>query len=207
MRSNNATDTDGIVTLAQVEDFVKNNFKTTDTYAYAIDDVTGRLVLAPTSQANVNSDAIVASSLQTLVDYDTTGVTLRSGSTAIKRDFITTGDTIVLQTNGTTNVTISEDNLKIKASLASTDLNLSLGNNAANGAKGVDVTLLDVTSGQGANVDVTGNSADNTILGNSGDNRLSGGDGSDHLEGGAGNDTLNGGAGADELLGGTGNDI
>src|SRR5262249_11262311 len=95
---------------------------------------------------------------------------------------------------GAINSAIRVDNLTVKATPHSTDLNLTLATQFADGSAiangGVhNVTLSDYAAGQGASVDVTGNGLDNVIVGNSGINVLIGGGGNDTLDGGAGIDT------------------
>jgi Ca2+-binding RTX toxin-like protein len=105
------------------------------------------------------------------------------------------------------------DNLTVKATAHSTDLNLTLATHLVDGTViaggGVHhVTLADYAPGHGSNVDVTGNGVDNVITGNSGDNVITGGLGADILNGGAGNDTFRYvlGEGLDEIDGGAGSD-
>jgi len=146
-------------------------------------------------------DQYVASSLDVLNTYQTTGVVLGSGA-PIRRNAITDGDTVVLKTVGETTATIHDENLTIRAAEGSDGLTLNLAEapitptdtrtTAVN-----DITLADYAPGEGADVDVNGNGLDNVITGNSGDNRLSGGGGTDTLIGGGGNDVIDGGAGGD----------
>ena len=96
--------------------------------------------------------------------------------------------------SGAVTSAVMVDNLTIKATQHSVDLNLTLATTFADGSPisgGVNtVTLADYASGLGANVDVTGNTLGNTITGNSGNNILDGGTGSNFLTGGSGNDTF-----------------
>ncbi|WP_269780315.1 hypothetical protein [Methylobacterium sp. Leaf118] len=205
VRTNNGTDGSGIVTLADIRDFIDANLSGDgQTYAYVLEDGTGQLRLTPTSASNVNADALLASSLGVLTAYQTTGLTVGTG-TPIRRDTITDNDTVVVRTNGATDVTLYDENLTIRALAGSDDLNLSLSGSAfvggtAGHTKAVaNVTLADYATGLGASVDVTGNSLANTITGNSGDNALSGADGNDTLKGGRGNDTIDGGGGTGDV--------
>jgi Ca2+-binding RTX toxin-like protein len=103
------------------------------------------------------------------------------------------GDTIVISSpNGQDDQQILVDQLLVKATSTTTDLNLTLGTELPDGTpvSVQSVTLLDYATGLGANVDVKGNGLDNTIVGNSGDNTLRGEGGADQLTGGAGSDVL-----------------
>lgn len=123
-----------------------------------------------------------------------------------KRDYIHTGDTLVVQSgdSGTMNSAIMVDDLTVRATAHSGDLNLTMADVYADGsviAGGVNtLTLADYASGLGANVDVTGNGLANTITGNSGNNTLDGAGGDDILIGGGGNDVLIGGTGIDTAV-------
>ena len=122
-----------------------------------------------------------------------------------QRDYIHGGNTIIVQSGDTDSVDsqIMVDNLTIKATAHSSDLDLTLATLYADGSAipgGVhDVTLADYDGPghHGANVDVTGNGLANHIVGNSGANTLDGAGGNDTLEGGRGNDSLAGGSGTD----------
>jgi hypothetical protein len=204
VRTHYGTDPNGLLTVAYAEDFIANNLSGDgETWAYVLEDGGNiRLIPVGTSQS---SDAYIGSSLEVLNTYQTTGVTIGSNSPT-KRDTISDNDTIVVQTDGVTNVTLHDDNLTIRAREGSGGLNLTLADAAFAGAptgftKAVlSVTLADHSTGQGANVGVTGNGLNNTIVGNSGANELRGGGGDDVLNGRGGNDALIGGAGADTAL-------
>jgi VCBS repeat-containing protein len=92
------------------------------------------------------------------------------------------GDTIIEQANGGIDTVESS----ISYSLDGTNLE--------------NLTLLNASTGQVANLDGTGSSADNLLIGNADSNTLAGLDGNDTLIGGAGNDTLLGGAGNDRYV-------
>ncbi len=123
-----------------------------------------------------------------------------------QRAYILSGDTVVVQSGdiGTLSSAVMVDNLTIKASQHSTDLNLTLATTFADGsaiAGGVmQVTLADYATGLGANVDVTGNGLGNTITGNSGNNNLFGFGSDDTLRGNGGNDFIDGGANGDTVI-------
>ncbi len=118
-------------------------------------------------------------------------------------------DTVVTQSVGTTNEDVLVENLTVKATATSTDLNLTLETTLVDGTPiaggGVhNITLADYAIGLGANVDVTGNALDNVITGNSGNNTLDGAGGFDTLKGGAGADQLKGGEIGESYTGATG---
>jgi Ca2+-binding RTX toxin-like protein len=69
-----------------------------------------------------------------------------------------------------------------------------------------NLTLMDVTTGVGDDLNGEGSDGANVIIGNSGDNLINGGIGNDTLEGRGGDDDLVGGTGIDSLKGGAGND-
>ncbi len=191
-------------TVSQVNQILATNGDNNTTYAYVIDPASG---LLRTDDPFIGGSPvathrfIVANSIDTLnLALDTTPDAVFGG----QRGYIHSGDTVVVQSGdtGTVNSAIMVENLTVKATAHSTDLNLTLATQFADGSaianSGVhNVTLADYASGQGANVDVTGNGLDNVIIGNSGSNTLTGG---------AGNDTLSGGAGVDTMVGGNGND-
>jgi VCBS repeat-containing protein len=135
---------------------------------------------------------------------DTLNLSLDSTADAVfgttPRNYERAGDTVVIQSGdtGTVNSNIMVENLTVRATAHSADLNLTLAtqyaDNSAIPAGGVhNVNLADYAVGQGADVDVTGNALDNVIVGNSGNNSLNGGAGDDTLTGGKGNDVLTGG--------------
>ncbi len=177
-------------TASQIAQIVADNTDATTTYAYALDG-SGNPDLGT---RDIGSGPFhiyaVANSIATLnLGLDTTPDAVFGG----QRDYLHDGDTVVTQSVGTTNEDILVDNLTVKASSTSTDLNLTLGTQLVDGTPiaggGVhNITLADYAPGHGANVDVTGNALDNVITGNSGDNVLTGGGGADTLVGGAGDD-------------------
>jgi Ca2+-binding RTX toxin-like protein len=194
-------------TVSQVDQILVANGDNNTTYAYVIDPSSGLLRTddpfiggSPTATHRF----IVANSVDTLnLALDTTPDAVFGG----QRGYIHDGDTLVVQSGdtGTVNSAIMAENLTVKATAHSTDLNLTLATQLANGSAiangGVhNVTLADYAAGQGANVDVTGNGLDNIITGNSGNNTLTGGAGADTLKGGGGNDAIDGGAGDDTIL-------
>jgi RTX calcium-binding nonapeptide repeat (4 copies)/FG-GAP-like repeat len=181
-------------TVSQVDQILAANGDNNTTYAYVIDPSTGLLRTDdPDLGGGTTHRFIVANSIATLnLALDTTADTVFSG----QRGYIHDGDTVVVQsgTTGSVNSAIMVDNLTVKATPHSTDLNLTLATQFADGSAiangGVhNVTLADYAAGQGASVDVTGNGLDNVITGNSGFNVLTGGGGNDTLDGGAGIDT------------------
>jgi Ca2+-binding RTX toxin-like protein len=181
-------------TVSQVDQILAANGDNNTTYAYVIDPSTGLLRTDdPDLGGGTTHRFIVANSIATLnLALDTTPDAVFSG----QRGYIHNGDTVVVQSGatGTVNSAIMVDNLTVKATAHSTDLNLTLATNFADGSAiangGVhNVTLADYAAGQGASVDVTGNGLDNVITGNSGINVLTGGGGNDTLDGGAGIDT------------------
>jgi Ca2+-binding RTX toxin-like protein len=191
-------------TVSQVDQILAANGDNNTTYAYVIDPSSGLLRTddpfiggSPTATHRF----IVANSVDTLnLALDTTPDAVFGG----QRGYIHDGDTLVVQSGdtGTVNSAIMAENLTVKATAHSTDLNLTLATQLANGSAiangGVhNVTLADYAAGQGANVDVTGNGLDNVITGNSGNNTLTGGAGADTLKGGGGSDVLIGGTGTD----------
>lgn len=189
---------------AQVEALLASN--TVARYVYVLTP-TGELRFA--SQETTGGQTL--DRLAVVNDIDTLNLGLDAAPdnvfyTGGARDYIHTGDTLVVQTGAATDdSTILVDNLHVLALAGSTDLNLTLGTTLvddtpiANG--GVqNIILDDYATGLGVNVDVTGNDIGNTLIGNSGANRLSGGGGDDDLNGRGGDDTLDGGAGIDEAV-------
>jgi hypothetical protein len=180
-------------TAAQIAEIAANNTGPTDTYAYLLTP-DGQL---QTYHQPIGGDTVdryyVANSIDTLnLGADSTPDNIYGG----KRIDMQPGDQLIVQSGaGTVNSAIMADNLTVKATEHSTDLNLTLGTQLADGSPiaggGVHVvTLADYAPGLGANVDVTGNALDNSIIGNSGNNTLAGGGGSDNLVGGLGSDTF-----------------
>ena len=185
---------------AQVADYLANNTDADTTYAYALkNDGALDTALRNDGSGDYHSFA-VTNSIDTMnLALDTTGDAV-FGSTP--RQYMHSGDTLVVQSgSGAVDSAIMVDDLHVRATASSADLNLTLATTHADGSAipgGVHtVTLDDYAAGQGANVDVTGNALDNTITGNSGDNVIDGGAGADTLSGGGGNDTLIGDTGTD----------
>jgi hypothetical protein len=176
-------------TAAQVATIVAGLTAASNSFAYLLNgaaiDTFERLSL---NGVDTSPFFLVTNSIATLnLAQDTTGDAVFGG----KRVDMAAGDTIVVQSVGTTDETIVVDGLKVLASASSTDLNLMLGTTLPDGTPSVvqSLTLLDYASGLGADVDVTGNALANVITGNSGANILSGAGGIDTLTGGDGNDT------------------
>jgi VCBS repeat-containing protein len=184
-------------TAADVAGFLDANGDANTTYAYA---TTAGGDIATADQDGTHRFAVTNS-------IDTLNLALDNTSDAVfgssARTYMHSGDTLHVQSgSGAVDSQIMVDGLTVTATANSADLDLTLATQLADGSAiaggGVhSVTLGDYASGQGANVDVTGNALDNTITGNSGSNALSGGDGNDVLDGGAGADTMTGGAGND----------
>ncbi len=195
-------------TVSQVDQILAANGDNNLTYAYVIDPDGHLRTDNPDFGAGVTHRFIVANSIDTLnLALDTTTSSSPGTTDHVfpdQRLYIHDGDTVVVQSGatGAVNSAIMVDNLTVKATAHSTDLNLTLATQFADGTPiangGVhNVTLADYAQGQGANVDVTGNALDNVITGNSGANVLTGGAGADTLTGGGGVDTLVGGGGTD----------
>jgi Ca2+-binding RTX toxin-like protein len=202
-------------TVGQVDQILAANGNNNTTYAYVIDPSSG---LLRTDDPFIGGSPvathrfIVANSINTLnLALDTTPDAVFGG----QRGYIHNGDTVVVQSGatGTVNSALMVDNLTVKATVHSTDLNLTLATQFVDGSAipngGVhNVTLTDYAAGLGANVDVTGNALANVIVGNSGANRLDGGSGNDVIQAGGGNDAIlyAVGGGVDTLDGGSGSD-
>ena len=186
-------------TGAQIAGIVADNTDATSTYAYVLDALGDARLVVRDPGVNQYHQYGVANALSTLnLALDTTADAVYGG----QRATMVAGDTVVIQSVGATPENVLVDNLTIRASATSTDLNLTLGTVLVNGTPiaggGVTtVTLADYALNSGANVDVTGNALGNTIVGNSGNNTISGLDG---------NDVITGGRGADAILGGQGDD-
>ncbi len=188
---------------AQVADYLANNTDADTTYAYALKtDSSLDTALRNDGSGDYHSFA-VTNSIDTMnLALDTTGDAV-FGSTP--RQYMHSGDTLVVQSgSGTVDSAIMVDDMHVRATASSADLNLGLATTHADGSAisgGVhSVTLDDYALGQGANVDVTGNALDNTITGNSGDNVIDGGAGADTMSGGGGNDTYLHVDGADTIV-------
>ncbi|MBR0850306.1 cadherin-like domain-containing protein [Bradyrhizobium diazoefficiens] len=190
---------------AVVQDFLAHNGDANTQYAYAL---TAAGVL-DTATRNDGSGPYHSFAVTNTIDtmelaLDTTPDNVFGG----QRDYIHTGDTLVIQSGATTgalNSQIMVEDVKVQATVNSTDLNLTLATTFADGSAiaggGVHkLTLVDYSAGHGANVDVTGNALDNVIVGNSGANTLNGGVGNDTLTGAGGNDHLVGDIGTDTAV-------
>ena len=190
-------------TAAQVAAVLAANGDNNLSYAYALEP-NGHLRAADRDDGNGPYHSFaVTNTLDTLnLALDTTPDNVFGG----QRLYILAGDTVVVQSGdiGTVSSAVMVDNLTIKATQHSTDLNLTLATTFADGsaiAGGVvQVTLADYATGLGANVDVTGNGLGNTITGNSGNNTLFGFGGDDTLRGNGGNDFIDGGANGDTVI-------
>ena len=163
-------------TAAQIAVILANNFDANVSYAYVVDSTTGDLVLASRNDGGGPYRSFaVTNTIDTLnLALDNTG----DACSATPRDYIHAGDTIVVQSGAVRPVDsqIMVDNLKVRATANSADLDLTMATTFANGSPipgGVNtLTLTDYAPGLGANVDVTGNALANTITGNSGANTL-----------------------------------
>ncbi len=196
-----------IPTAAEVKDIVDNNGDENTQYAY-VTTSGGDLRTADTGGTH---KFVVTNTIDTLnLALDTTTY-FDSGSTdqvfPEQRIYMQSGDTVHVQSGeaGPVNSQIMVDGLTVTASSHSSDLNLTLATEFADGSAiadgGVhDVTLGDYAAGLGADVDVTGNTLDNVIIGNSGANALVGAGGNDTFNGGGGNDDINGGFGKDTAV-------
>ena len=189
-------------TAAQIAAYLVSNTTAGTSYAYALKADGSLDTAARNDGSGVYHSYAVTNTIDTMdLAFDATGDAVFG---AAPRQYAHAGDTLVVQSVGTTNSSIMVDNLHIAETATSTDLNLTLASSLADGgaiAGGVhSITINDYASGLGANVDVTGNELDNTITGNSGDNSLSGGGGNDVLTGGAGHDSLDGGDGTDTAV-------
>ena len=167
--------------------FLAQNTSASTSYAYVLNP-DGTLHLADRFIRSGFVKALyVANSLENL----NKGLT---GPNAIYRSHIETmaaGDTVVMQTVGTTIENVTVDNLTIKPNANSTALTLKL-------ADGVSaLTLADYSAGQGAGVTVVGNNLGDMLKANSGNDILIGGIGNDTFVAGSGNDILTGGGGYD----------
>lgn len=193
-------------TAAQISQILSTNGDANLTYAYVVDTATGGLVTATRDDGSGPFHSLaVTNTIDTLnLALDSTADNV-FGSTP--RDYIHAGNTIVVQSgaNSTVNSQLMVENLTVKATVNSADLNLTLATQFADGTPiasgGVhNVTLANYAAGQGANVDVTGNGLANIIIGNSGANFILGGGGADTFTGGGGNDTIDGGSEADTVI-------
>ncbi|MEJ0075773.1 MAG: tandem-95 repeat protein [Alphaproteobacteria bacterium] len=186
-------------TAAQIATILANNGDNNLHYAYVLTPGGDLEVADRDDGSGPYHSFAVTNTIDTLnLALDTTADNVFGG----QRNYIKTGDTVVIQSGdtGTLNSSVMVENLTIKATAHSADLNLTLATqfadtSAISGGGVHNVTLADYAAGQGANVDVTGNTLDNVIIGNSGNNTLDGSGGNDTLHGGGGNDSLIGGAG------------
>jgi Ca2+-binding RTX toxin-like protein len=194
-------------TAAQVQHILDTNGDANTHYTYVVTPG-GDLETASRNSGAYHSFA-VTNTIDTLNFALDTTVDASDPIFGDQRIYIQSGDTVIIQSGATTgalNSQIMVDNLNVKATANSADLNLTLATQFADHSAiangGVhNVTLLDYALGHGAAVDVTGNGLDNTIVGNSGANTLDGAGGNDTLNGGGGNDHLIGGAGIDTATG------
>ncbi len=192
----NEADPTLLPTAAQVATIVADNTNAGTSYAYVLNQDgtihTFDRMFQPGDAPY--QELVVANSIGTL----DAGFVLPNGIFGAQHDTMDSGDTVMVQSVGTTVSDIVVDNLTVNATATSTDLTLTL-----DPAFSVhSITLADYASGQGANVDVTGNDLGDTIIGNSGNNVLTGGTGNDTIVGGFGADTISGGDGNDHIDGG-----
>ncbi len=139
------------------------------------------------NQANSITGNITVSNIQQI--YADDGV---SGSTLLDLSGATTGTGYILV--GTNNVE------RFLSAAATTALNGSLGNIAADNVKGA------LIFGKGGGDIITAHPSGSMVLGGAGNDSISGGVSADLLQGGADDDTIGGGGGIDILSGGVGND-
>jgi hypothetical protein len=198
------TDAGNFPTAAQVAQILGANGDNNLTYAYALDP-DGNLRFANSDDGSGEYyNFAVTNTLDTLnLALDTGDDNVFFGT---QRNYIHAGDTVVIQSgdSGTVTSAVMVDNLTIRGTQHSVDLNLTLATKFADGTPisgGVTtLTLADYATGLGANVDVTGNALGNTITGNSGNNTIFGLGGEDTIEGGGGNDFIDGGANSDTVV-------
>ena len=111
---------------AQIAVILANNFDANTSYAYVVDSTTGALVLATRNDGfGPYRSFAVTNSIDTLnLALDTTPDTVFGG----QRDYIHAGDTIIVQSGatGSVNSQIMVDNLTVKATANSADLDLTL---------------------------------------------------------------------------------
>ena len=197
-------DASNFPTAAEIQHILDTNGDANTEYAYALTSGGALDTATRDDGSGPYHSFAVTNTIDTLeLALDTTADNVFGG----QRDYIHSGDTIVIQSgSGTMNSSIMVDNLTVKATANSADLNLTLANTFADGSAipgGVNnITLADydTVNHLGAAVDVTGNSLANVIVGNSAANTLNGGGGNDTLIGGGGNDTLIGGGGTDTAV-------
>ena len=175
---------------AQVAQMLATNGDATTTWAYAL--TSGGLATAARDDSfGPYLSYAVANSIDTLnLALDTTPDPVFSGM----RQYIHQGDTLMVQSGpGPVSSQIMINGLTVLANANSADLNLTMAETLADGSPIIDsvvsLTLADFAAGQGANVDVTGNSLGDVITGDSGANVIAGAAGNDTIDGGAGADT------------------
>jgi Ca2+-binding RTX toxin-like protein len=183
--------------VSYIEDFLADNTTAANSYAYVLTPA-DELRLTPRDYggSGPSNNYYVMNSIDSLnLGLDGTADNVFGGQRITQQ----AGDTIMVQSVGTTDSEIMVDDLHILATATSTDLNLTLADELVDGDPVTvnDITLEDYDTDLGADVDVTGNALANAIAGNSGDNALSGLGGSDTLVGGKGDDDLDGGEGLD----------
>jgi len=165
---------------SEVASVLASNTDANTSYAYVLNS-DGTLQLA---ERDIGSGPYKVLYVANDIDTLNAGFSAPNGIFGGARDTMDPGDTLVVQSVGHTERDIIVDNLTVKATASSADLDLTL-------STGVhSLTLADYASGQGANVNVTGNNLGDTLVGNSGNNVLAGGTGNDILTGGAGQNTF-----------------
>ncbi|MBA3518035.1 MAG: hypothetical protein H0T75_10425 [Rhizobiales bacterium] len=191
--------------VAYVEQALEDNTTVQNTYAYVLTK-NGDLRLAPRDYdgpggSPPSNNYYVTNSIDTLnLALDAEPDAVFGGQRITQEET----DTVVVQSGSeAVDSEIMVDNLTVRATENSADLNLTLADTLADGTTPVTVqtiTLADYAPGMGADVDVTGNGLANTINGNSGQNQLSDEGGDDTLTGNGGDDALDGGEGFDTAV-------
>ena len=152
-----------------VATILAQNTDANTSYAYALNP-DGTLHLVDSNSGSGDFKRLyVANSLETLNE----GLTGPNAIYPSYRDTIDPGDTIVMQTVGTTVDDVTVDGLTIKPDASSTALTLDLDAGVRT------LTLADFSANQGAAVTVVGNNLGDTLTANSGNDRLIGGTGID----------------------------
>ena len=190
-------------TAAQLAQALAANGDNNLSYVYVLDSL-GHLRVADRDDGSGPYHSFaVTNTLDTLnLALDNTADAVFGGH----RTYMQVGDTVIIQSGdgAPVNSAVMVENLTIKATQHSADLNLTLATQLADGTPipggVVQVTLADYGTGLGANVDVAGNGLDNIITGNSGNNALSGLGGNDTFRPNGGNDTVDGGANTDTVI-------
>ncbi len=145
------------------------NTDASTSYAYVLNP-DGTLHLADANDGSGDYERLyIANGLETLNE----GLTAPNAIYGSARDTIDPGDTIVMQTVGTTVDDVTVDGLTIKPDASSTALTLDLDAGVRT------LTLADYAANQGAGVTVVGNNLGDMLTANSGNDTLIGGTGID----------------------------